>query len=122
MTVGGPDFIGLQVRDLERAAHFYESQLGLKRAPGGPQHAVVFATTPAFAVREALPDVDLDAVAPHPGAGVILWLGAHDAQTLHDTLANSGVTITIAPFDGPFGRTFTFTDPDGYAVTVHDRV
>jgi predicted enzyme related to lactoylglutathione lyase len=25
------------------------------------------------------------------------------------------------PFDGPFGRTFTFADPDGYPVTLHDR-
>ncbi|MFC6567743.1 hypothetical protein [Actinoplanes utahensis] len=25
-----------------------------------------------------------------------------------------------APVDGPFGRTFTFRDADGYAVTVHD--
>jgi len=24
-----------------------------------------------------------------------------------------------APFDGPFGRTFSFADPDGYVVTVH---
>jgi predicted enzyme related to lactoylglutathione lyase len=23
------------------------------------------------------------------------------------------------PFDGPFGRTFVFADPDGYAVTIH---
>ncbi|MGD0377151.1 MAG: VOC family protein, partial [Streptosporangiaceae bacterium] len=22
---------------------------------------------------------------------------------------------------GPFGRTFTFADPDGYQVTLHDR-
>jgi len=121
MAVGGPDFIGLQVRDLDRAANFYESQLGLTRAPGAPPHAVVFATTPAFAVREPLPGVDLDAVTPHPGAGVVLWLGADDAQELHDKLAAHGVTITIAPFDGPFGRTFTFTDPDGYAITIHER-
>ncbi|MFF2929024.1 VOC family protein, partial [Streptomyces sp. NPDC057927] len=26
-----------------------------------------------------------------------------------------------APIDGPFGRTFTFADPDGYQVTLHDR-
>jgi len=26
-----------------------------------------------------------------------------------------------APIDGPFGRTFTFADPDGYHVTLHDR-
>lgn len=25
------------------------------------------------------------------------------------------------PIDGPFGRTFTFADPDGYQVTLHDR-
>jgi predicted enzyme related to lactoylglutathione lyase len=29
------------------------------------------------------------------------------------------VTIVTAPFDGPFGRTLAFADPDGYVVTVH---
>jgi len=24
-------------------------------------------------------------------------------------------------FDGSFDRTFTFADPDGYQVTLHDR-
>jgi hypothetical protein len=43
-TVTGPDFIALQVRDIERAAEFYERELGLTRAPG-PPHAVVFATS-----------------------------------------------------------------------------
>ncbi|BCJ54452.1 glyoxalase [Actinoplanes sp. NBRC 14428] len=121
MTVTGPDFIALQVRDLEKAADFYESRLGLQRAPVAPPHAVVFATTPAFAVREPLPGLDLDAVTPQPGAGVVLWFGADDAQAVHDRLAADGVPITVPPFDGPFGRTFTFTDPDGYAVTIHDR-
>ncbi|MGY5883509.1 VOC family protein [Modestobacter lacusdianchii] len=74
-----------------------------------------------FAVREPLPGVDLDAVAPRPRAGVALWLHADDAQALHDSLAEAGVPLPAAPVDGPFGRTFTFLDPDGYAVTVHDR-
>jgi predicted enzyme related to lactoylglutathione lyase len=121
MTVSGPDFIALQVRDLEKAAAFYESQLGLQRAPVAPPHAIVFATQPAFAVREPLPGLDLDAVTPQPGAGVVLWFGADDAQAVHDKLVAGGVPVTVAPFDGPFGRTFTFTDPDGYSVTVHDR-
>jgi hypothetical protein len=30
------------------------------------------------------------------------------------------VPITSAPVDGPFGRTFSFADPEGYVVTVHD--
>ena len=38
---------------------------------------------------------------------------------LHDDLAGHGVPIVTAPFDGPFGRTFAFADPDGYVVTLH---
>jgi predicted enzyme related to lactoylglutathione lyase len=120
MTVTGPDFIALQVRDLDRAAEFYETHLGLRRQPVSPPGAVVFDTTPVpFAVREPLPGVDLDAVSPRPGMGVALWLHACNAQELHDNLAGSGAPIAMAPFDGPFGRTFTVLDPDGYAVTIH---
>ena len=44
MTVSGPDFIALQVRDLGRSAQFYESQLKLRRLPAAPPGAVVFDT------------------------------------------------------------------------------
>ncbi len=122
MAVTGPTFIALQVRNIERAAEFYETRLGLKRTPVAPPGAVVFDTKPAsFAVREPLPGVDLDAARPNPGIGVALWLHADDAQVLHDRLAADGVPITVAPFDSPFGRTFTFTDPDDYAITIHDQ-
>ena len=122
MTVTGPDFLALQVRDLQGSAQFYETHLGLRRAHMSPPGAVVFDTTPiAFAVREPLPGVDLDAASPCPGLGVALWLHATDAQELHDQLAAAGVPILAAPFDSPFGRTFTFADPDGYAVTIHDQ-
>jgi predicted enzyme related to lactoylglutathione lyase len=114
----GPDFAALQVRDLEASARFYEQGLGLERAPQSPPGAVVFATEPIpFAVRE--PAVDLDAV-ERLGWGVALWLRCDDAQELHDSLRESGVEIAQEPFDSPFGRAFSFVDPDGYAVTVHD--
>lgn len=123
MTVTGPDFLAVQVRDLERAAEFYETRLGLRRLPGAPPHAVVFDTKPIpFAVREPLPGIDLDAATPRPGLGVVLWLHTDDAQALHDELVVAGVPIVAAPVDGPFGRTFTFADPDGYAITLHDQV
>lgn len=122
MTVTGPDFIALQVRDLDRSAAFYETQLGLRRLPVNPPGAVVFDTTPIpFAVREPLPGVDLESARPRPGIGVALWLKSDDAQALHDALAEAGVPIPGTPFDSPFGRAFTFTDPDGYDVTVHDQ-
>jgi len=122
MTVTGPDFLALQVRDLDRAADFYETRLGLRRLPVSPPGAVVFDTAPiSFAVRTPLPGVDLAAAAPRPGFGVALWLHADDAQFLHDDLAAAGVPIVAAPADGPFGRMFTFADPDGYAITIHDK-
>ena len=47
----GPDFISLQVRDLDTAAAFYEERLGLRRAPASPPGAAVFASEPIpFAV------------------------------------------------------------------------
>lgn len=120
MPALGPDFIALQVRDLDRAARFYETQLGLRRAPQSPPGAVVFLTELIpFAVREPLPGVDLEST-PQPGLGVALWMSCHDAQKLHDDLAASGTPILAAPSAGPFGLAFTFADTDGYAVTVHE--
>lgn len=121
MTVTGPDFINLQVRDLDASQALHANYLGLVRSPAGPPHAVVFATTPiSFAVRDLLPGTVLDAVT-QPGAGVAIWLHATNGQVIHDHLVADGHTITSAPTDGPFGRTFTFADLDGYQITLHDR-
>ncbi|MBS4103208.1 VOC family protein [Tsukamurella paurometabola] len=119
-TLPGPDFLALQVRDVERSAQFYETAVGLRRAPQSPPGAVVFAGPIPFAVREPLPGVDLDAAAPGPGVGMALWMGCEDAPALHDRLAEAGVHIVRPPAPGPFGTAFTFLDPDGYAVTMHD--
>jgi len=117
MAVTGPDFVALQVRDLKASTRFYTERLGLTPAPAGPPGAVVFTTEPIpFAIRE--PAVDLDATS-RLGWGVALWLKADDVDKLHDDLAAHGVPIVTALFDGPFGRTFAFADPDGYVVTLH---
>jgi predicted enzyme related to lactoylglutathione lyase len=119
--VTGPDFISLQARDLDASQAFYEHYLGLVRSPAGPPHAVVFETTPiAFALRDIVPGTDLASVA-QPGMGAAIWLHATDVQAIHDALAAGGYPIVSAPINGPFGRTFTFADPDGYHVTLHDR-
>jgi len=121
MPATGPDFISLQVRNLDASQAFYEKYLGLVRSPAGPPHAVVFQTQPiAFALRDIVPGTDL-AAAAQPGIGVALWLHGTEVQEMHDTLAADGHTIVQAPIDGPFGRTFSFADPDGYHVTLHDR-
>jgi len=121
MPVTGPDFISLQARDLDASRAFYERYLGLVKSDAGPPHAVVFDTAPiAFAIRDLAPGTVLDGVA-QPGIGAAIWLHATDVQDIHDALVADGHTIVAAPIDGPFGRTFTFADPDGYHVTLHDR-
>lgn len=121
MPATGPDFLSLQVRDLAASQTFYERYLGFERSPAGPPHAVVFTTTPiAFAVRDLVEGVDLDAVA-QPGLGVALWFHATGVDDIHEALVADGHPIVAPPIDGPFGRTFTFADPDGYHVTLHDR-
>ena len=117
MKTIGPSFIALQVSDLETSARFYTQELGLDRAAQSPPGAVVFATTPIpFALR--VPSVDLSEV-EHLGWGVALWLKADDPSALHAKLAGSGVPIVTPPFEGPFGLTFAFGDPDGYIITIH---
>jgi hypothetical protein len=92
--------------------------LGLEISPQGPTHAAVFRTEPIpFAVRE--PTVDLDEV-ERLGWGVALWINCDDAQELYESLVSNDVRIARELFDGPFGRTFAFVDPDGYKITVHD--
>ncbi|MGZ9809832.1 VOC family protein [Pseudoroseicyclus sp. H15] len=113
----GPDFIGLQVADLDAARAFYTEVVGLTPAPSGPPDAVVFDTKPIpFALR--LPLVDLEATRPL-GHGIALWFGCDNADALHEHLKKKGVTIGFAPKDGPFGRYFAFQDPFGYTITAH---
>lgn len=121
MPATGPDFIAIQVRNLAVSQAFYQRYLGLVRSSTGPAHAVVFETKPiTFAVRDVAAGTDLAAVA-QPGIGAAIWLHATDVQAIHDALVADGHTIVSAPIDGPFGRTFTFADPDGYQITLHDR-
>lgn len=109
----GPSFVSLQAEDIDAAEAFYGGRLGLPVARRTPE-VVVFATSPAFAVR-----TPLGPLAEAKGSGVGLWFACDDPQGLHDRLAAEGVPILAAPASGPFGLAFTFRDPFGYAVVAH---
>lgn len=116
--VSGPDFIALQVSDLEASRIFWSEKVGLRPAAQAPPGAVVFDTRPIpFAITS--PKVDLTAVA-RLGWGVSLWLHTSDADALCASLREQGVPILAEPTRGSFGRQFTFADPDGYAIVAHD--
>ena len=114
----GPDFISLQVRDLTAARTFYTQVLGLPIDPRfDTPEAVVFDTNSIpFGLSAA--KVNLDQ-APQPGWGVTLWLDCDDVDGLYAALQAANVPILKPPFDGPFGRTLIFTDPDGYQITAN---
>lgn len=113
----GPDFIALQVRNLETSKTFYLETLGLTPQQQSPPGAVVFDTEPIpFAIREPLVDLD---DSTRLGWGMSLWIACDDADGLHAQVIGAGAAITQELTDGPFGRQFAFADPDGYPIVVH---
>jgi predicted enzyme related to lactoylglutathione lyase len=115
-----PGFISIAVSDVKRSAAFYEEYLGGVRDSFdfGPDSAV-FVGWPTYALSSARRP---GAPGPSPDTTSIqVWWRASDAQALCERAAAAGVRILREPFDGPFGRTFTMADPDGYPITVYER-
>ncbi|MGW6060380.1 VOC family protein [Streptomyces sp. NPDC055189] len=115
----GVDFVSLQVSDMDKSRSFYCDTLGLPAAPTSPPGAQLIATRPVFmALRTDN--------TPQPGTaghGVTLWIAVDDVDTLHRAVTAataSGAQAEGEPVDGPFGRMFTVTDPDGYRLTLHN--
>lgn len=113
----GPSFIALQVRDLATSAAFYKDVFGFSPTERNPPGAIVFTTRPiALALREPLRPL------PESGAlgtGVALWVACDDADAFHDLIVERGGKVLSPLKDGPFGRFFVASDPDGYAITFH---
>ena len=119
-VTGSPGFISIAVSDASRSASFYERYLGAVRDTFdfGPD-AVAFVGWPTFALssvrRPGQPS-------PSPSnASIQLWWRASDAQALYERVVSAGVRILTEPFDGPFGRTFAMSDPDGYRITIYEK-
>jgi predicted enzyme related to lactoylglutathione lyase len=113
----GPDFIGIQTKDLDAALAFYRDVVGLVPSEKAPPGAIVFETQPIpFAVRTPIQEFsDTDNL----GLGIALWFSCDDADALHAHLRERDVAIAFPPKDGPFGRYFAFVDPFGYTITAH---
>jgi len=115
-----PGFISIAVSDVSRSAAFYERHLGGVRDTFdfGPD-AVAFVGWPTFALSAARRPGQ---PGPSPETTSIqLWWRASDAQALYERMVEAKVRILTEPFDGPFGRTFTMADPDGYRITIYEK-
>jgi predicted enzyme related to lactoylglutathione lyase len=116
----GPDFISLQVRNFSASRAFYTEMVGLEVDSrfDAPDFVLFDTNSIPFALSQA--KVNLDET-PQPGSGVTLWLDCDNVNELHAKMAAAGVTIITQPYDGPFGRTFVFADPDGYRITANEN-
>jgi predicted enzyme related to lactoylglutathione lyase len=116
----GPDFFSLQVSNLSSSRAFYTEMLGLTTDErfDTPDFVLFDTSSIPFALSEA--KITLGE-APHPGWGVALWIDCDNVNELHTKLAAAGATILQQPYDGPFGRTFVFADPDGYRITANEN-
>lgn len=116
--MSGIDFVTLQVRDRKGAAGFLETHLGWTRAPGGPPHAVVFATEPIpVAVREPSEDLPVD---QRPGVDIPLWVKVDDTRPTASRMRAAGVELLDEVTQWPFGWTTTIVGPEGHQFTLHD--
>jgi predicted enzyme related to lactoylglutathione lyase len=116
-NITGPDFITLLVSDLEASYRFYKEKIGLNESSEQRPNAHAFTTEPCgLAIRLAADRPKTE----HPGLGIIVWLRSSDASALYEELQKLGVPIVEQLGQSPFGMTFSFKDPDGYVLTVHD--
>ena len=116
----GPDFISLQVRDFTISRQFYTEILGftVDTRFDIPDFVLFDTNSIPFALTQA--KIDLSEIS-QPGLGITLWIDCDQVNALHAKLETAGITIITPPFDGPFGRTFIFADPDGYRITVNEN-
>lgn len=116
-NISGPDFITLRVSNLETSYKFYTEKIGLNESSEKQPNAHAFSTKPCgLAIRQSADQRKID----HPGQGIIIWLLTSDATALHKDLKDLEVPIVEDLRDSPFGMTFSFKDPDGYVISVHD--
>ncbi len=116
----GPDFISLQVRNFSVSRAFYVDVLGLSVDPRFDTADFVLFDTNSIPFSLTAAKVNLDE-APQPGWGMTLWIDCDQVDALHAKLQAAGATIITPPFDGPFGRTLIFADPDGYRITANQN-
>lgn len=103
--------VTLAVRDMARAAAFYEA-LGFERLYGGPESDFT-----SYAAGAGYLNIFTSDAVPPPGWGrAIFYVSDVDAFYRH-ALAR-GLRPDFAPSDAPWGeRYFHITDPDGHEIS-----
>jgi catechol 2,3-dioxygenase-like lactoylglutathione lyase family enzyme len=106
--------ITLQVSDLERSLHFYRDGLGLSFNPQSSDNAIGASVGEVFLLLHK--DFEPGLESKERGLGIELHFGISDADAYFAELKERGISPLDEPKDQPWGRVFSVTDPDGYAI------
>ena len=115
MSVTGPDFISLQVRDLERSAAFYEKTFGWRLRKRGDGHTAFDDTTGQVSGTWVV------GRPPASSPGLLLYIMVDSvAATINDVIANGGELVQEIGGDAP-EITARFRDPGGNVIGLYQE-
>ncbi|HEY2936628.1 MAG TPA: DUF429 domain-containing protein [Gaiellaceae bacterium] len=110
-------FVGLQVRDLDRAARFYRDafRVALREGEQPEPHAEVSEGEGAHLQLALLPAGD----APTANAGIGFLV--EDLSAAHARAVTAGAVVVQEPHAEPWGHTASYLDLDGNVVSLTER-
>jgi predicted enzyme related to lactoylglutathione lyase len=120
MTIGAQrvDFIGVPVRDRERAAKFYGETLGLERNPNSSERWIEFETGN---VTLALVPIEYIGGEFQPLPGAAIAIRVTDVEEAKRRLEEAGIGFKGEIIDSGVCHIAPFTDPDGNGLMLHRR-
>jgi predicted enzyme related to lactoylglutathione lyase len=117
--VTGVDFVSVPTRDLERAAAFYGTTLGLRRSVYRPERNFAEFETGSVTLSVVNPErMGIGEFRPNANH---LALQVPDVTAARATLEERGVEFMGDTFDTGVCHMAFFTDPDGNALMLHHR-
>ena len=116
--IGGVDFVGVPVRDLERAAAFYGDTLGLRRSVYLPDRNYAEFETGNLTL--SVFNAEEFGLEHHANRNAIA-LHVDDVEEARGTLEQRGVSFNGDTLDTGVCHMAFFSDPEGNAFMLHHR-
>jgi len=110
--IGPLNFILLHASDIAQARAFYVDALDMTVEAESPMFLQVTASSGTGL------SLGISHVEPVTITGRALWWQVDDIDALRARLVGQGARITAEPQDEPFGRTLSFTDPEGNILSA----
>ena len=116
MQVRGTDFMVYLVQDIEKSIAFFQDDLGMTLTERPIPNWAEFEATPT-----TLALYQPERGAPGASGNVSIGLAVDNVVTAVEQLKAKGVTVYLEPMETPVCWIATIADPDGNAVTLHQR-